>query len=404
MSALSAAPARQSGSILVWVMVAMILLGGIIASGLMLAQTTSEEVGLDLAFRGQAMNVAQAGLVDAHSWFRRQLTQPVLAFDPKLDLAAVPPLNDTDDAATGIVREFEIGQTSLVWGRYEVRRGEVSDVSVERVTNQPGTVTPNGSTWRIRSRGFVYVRNNAAVPYNVLPNRVIASVTMESEISRMKIQTPGEAALFLHKGGSCTVATRGRVQGNNQFAILYRSTGGVPVTAGGEVTGTPSGMLSVVDPGTWFYSEKDVFGLDQAQLKSVADDKFLYPGAAVPMASWPANVPTYHLVYVEGNLVFDATRRLNGTGIIYVKGNVTINASSNSFFTGFLYVNGNLTVRAPSLLKGTVFVTGTTAGTGVVDIRGVGDYSELEYDKNIKEDLLAAMGQYRFSKPPCIVP
>ena len=35
------------------------------------------------------------------------------------DLAAVPPVNETDDAAIGLVREYEIGPN--LWGRYEVR-------------------------------------------------------------------------------------------------------------------------------------------------------------------------------------------------------------------------------------------------------------------------------------------
>ncbi|MBI2923256.1 MAG: hypothetical protein HYY18_19545 [Planctomycetes bacterium] len=380
---------RRRGAILIWVLVAMILLGGIVTSGLMLAQTTSDEIGLDLAFRGQAMNVAQAGLVDAHSWFRRQLTQPVVTFAPQQDLAAVPPVNDTDDPAIGIVRDFEIGQTSLVWGRYEVRIGEVTDITQER--SQPGAA---GGAWRIRCHGFVYQRLNAAVAWNVLPNRVISSVVLESEIQRMNIVPPADAAVCCRNGASITVAAKGRVQGNTRAALNYQSGTGAPVTAGGEVVGSPA---QTTLPAVYPDSLTNVFGLTQAGLKSVSDDKFIYPGVGVPMGTWPALLPTYHLIYVEGNLVFDATKRLNGTAIIYVKGNVTINASSNSFFSGMLYVEGNLVVRAPSLLKGTMVVTGT------VDVRGLGDYSEVEFDKNIREDLLSSMGQYRFSKPPVIV-
>ena len=387
---------RRSGAILIWVLVAMVLLGGIIASGMMLAQKTGQDIALELQYRGQAVNVAQAGLVDAHSWFRRQLTQPVMTFNPVLDLVASPPVNDSDDAAIGIVREFEIGQTSQVWGRYEVRRAEVTDVSVLR--NQ-AVGAPNGVVWRIRSHGFIYQRADPAVAYNVLPNRVIASVTMESEISRLKITLPGDAALLVTRGLSTTVSAKGRVQGNTKVGIYYKASGGVPPAAGGEILGTPSGKVAIADA-SWLVTPKDVFGLDAGGLKSVADDKFIYPGAAVPMATWPSNVPTYHLVYVEGNLTFDAVKRLSGTGIIYVKGNVTIASSSNSFFTGMMYIEGNLTVGAPSLMKGTFLVTGATS---TVSISGLGDYSEVEYDKNVKEDLLAAMGQYRFSRPPVMI-
>ena len=89
--------ASEQGIILIWALMSMLFIAGIIVTG------TQSEIALDrlsrheLATGGQARAVAEAGVVDAFAWFRRQQVQPVTNFAPSLDLSA-----------SGTVYQFEI--------------------------------------------------------------------------------------------------------------------------------------------------------------------------------------------------------------------------------------------------------------------------------------------------------
>ena len=144
------------GSVVVLVLVAMVMVMGMIAMGSLLLQDT-QNVVTDEVRVGQGVSISTAGLVEGLSWFRHQTIQPVTVFQPKHDLWASPPVNETDDPAIGIVREFEISRAYGLWGRYEVRTTNVDstgtaspvvrDISVERnlVTGDPAIA--NGSAW-----------------------------------------------------------------------------------------------------------------------------------------------------------------------------------------------------------------------------------------------------------------
>ena len=107
----------------------------------------------------------------------------------------------------------------------------------------------------------------------------------------------------------------------------------------------------------------------------------------------PDELPDYSLVYIEGDVTWDAVKPLRGTAIVYVDGNVTIGANSSSYFTGILYVAGNFTQYAPSLMNGTLMVQ------GALSVSGLGDYSEVGYDPAARQRILTISGQYRFSAP-----
>jgi hypothetical protein len=354
---------------------------GLILSGSLVMEAASKKSEVLFRLDGQARQFAEAGLNDAVSWFRRQATQPVTGFVPVLDELASPPVLDTDDPAVGIVRQFEISRG--VWGRYEVRRfvpnvspqeEETMDISTQRGAVAAGTV------WKLVSRGYVFRMVDSNLDFNERPNQVLGTEVMETEVRRMTLAPPAQAAICVAKASDCAINNRGRVLGGLGAGVAYpKDTGTVSVS--GEVSGSPS--RAAVD--TYDDSLEAVFGVDEDTLRSLADDRI------VSDAEFPSPISNNHILFVTSDLVFDAARPLKGTGIIYVNGNVTVSQGSNSFFNGLLYVDGNLTVNAPALLRGTFIVTGK------VVIQGVGDYSEIEYDDGILNALMIEVGQYRVS-------
>jgi len=374
-------PERQRGVALIIAIFFTIFGLGLILSGTIVMDAAGKKSEVAFRLDGQARQFAEAGLIDAVGWFRRQTTQPVTSFTPVLDTLATPPILDTSDPAIGIVREFEISRG--VWGRYEVRKfipnvspqeAEVADISTQRGAAAAGTI------WKLVSRGFVYRLLDSGAAFNEAPNQVLGTEVMETEVRRLTLVPPAQAALCVDRADSCVVSSKGRVIGGMATGIAWKSSTG-SASLSGEVSGTPStaGIAS------YDSSIPAVFGVNADTLRSLADDRI------VSDPEFPYPVPTNHILHVTGDLSFTKTRRLSGTGVVYVKGNVTIQAGSNSFFNGLLYVDGNLTVNAPALLRGSVIVT------GLVRFQGVGDFSELEYDDSVLNSLMLEVGQYRIS-------
>src|SRR5262245_43807586 len=77
-------------------------------SGMIMVSLSTRLIARQLLYQGQALNAAEAGLVDGLNYFRRQPGN-VTAFDPKLDLSALPvPLDDSIEPDTGIVRDYRV--------------------------------------------------------------------------------------------------------------------------------------------------------------------------------------------------------------------------------------------------------------------------------------------------------
>ncbi|MCC7137444.1 MAG: hypothetical protein IT460_03335 [Planctomycetes bacterium] len=403
-------PARgDRGFAIVWAMLAAMLIAGIVFAG------TSTQIAMnrlgDATFsaEGQARSVAEAGLVDALAWFRRQQTQPVSTFAPQRNLAANPVVNETDDTVVGLVREYEMMPS--LWARYEVRKPvaaesftdqdadgrydygepyldtngngrrdparEIRDISVDRGFAGTGTV------WWVVSHGAVYRRRDAAQPLGSAANPKVASADVAAEVRRFVIVPPATSALCVKTGTGTTIGARARLLGGSKGGLITKSGTGTPtVQVGSEVYGSPA----VGTNPTYDDSISTTFGVTMPELKAMADAS--WSSAAL----FPAKIGDFTLNIVPGPITFDDSRPLRGTGVVVVEGNCTIAAGSNSFFNGILYVQGTLTVRAPVYLRGTVIVTGTAdvAGTG-------GDFSEINYDPAILNEVLTMLGQYRFS-------
>ena len=75
----------QSGAAAMLSMAIIAILFILVVSGLVIVQLSKATVNRQLVYHGQAINAANAGLVESLSWFRRQASQPVTAFAPQVD-------------------------------------------------------------------------------------------------------------------------------------------------------------------------------------------------------------------------------------------------------------------------------------------------------------------------------
>jgi hypothetical protein len=347
-----------------------------IATGLVLIRITQSELKEQLRYHGQAVNSAQAGLIDGLAWFRRQTTQPVATFAPERDMSATPPVNETDDESIGIVREYLVDSVGNVWGRYEVPTSAVEDVTQQR--GKTGT----GIVWSLESRGYIYVRRDPAKAYDQPPNRVLSRAVARSEIQRLSIVLPaGNAAVQCARGDDIHRQSKTRVYGGDDIAFAYPpSTGTASWT--GEETGNP--VMSSVSP----YNDDipDVFGVSQQELVAMADI------VVNNVSELPATLPDMSLIVVNGDATFTNSRRMNGTGVLVVLGDLTVGSDSNSSYNGLVYTTGDYTQNAPSIVSGSI------VSKGEVYINGTSDFSEIMYDSGVLTQIQRHMGQYRFNR------
>src|SRR5262245_58891014 len=172
---------------LIWSLFAAVVTSGIIVAGTTTFLAIDKLGTAEFRVDGQARAVAEAGMTDSLAWYRRQTVQPVATFAPQRNLVATPPLNETDDPAIGIVREYEINMPSL-WGRYEVRKPVAAETwtdanangrydygeayvdangngkrdaarELQDITLARG-MSGSGGVWRILSHGMIFRRTD----------------------------------------------------------------------------------------------------------------------------------------------------------------------------------------------------------------------------------------------------
>ena len=375
----------RRGTALLLVLISVVILAGLMAAGFLIVDRAHKATKIELELKGQAEAVAESGITETLSWFRRSAKQPVQAFDAaEWNVSPMPKVSPA-----GIVREFAVSQAAKLWGRYEVLPTMVSDVTDERGRGDKGS----GVVWRVRSTGYVYVLQDPTKPYNVAPNRVSYQVTVETEFQRLAIRPPGRSALLVDRGDSVTVARGGRIRGDEGAAITYRQGTGRPaIDKRAEISsdvGAPmtqgAAKASAITP-AYDLSEIEVFGVRPNELATLAD-------VVVSDTSTLTNgLPQLGIVYVDGNADFDEKHPLVGGGVLYVNGNLTIKPHSGASFFGAIYVAGNLDVDAPANLSGSVMVRGT------VSMRGTGDVSELGFNEDILNVVQQKLGQYRIRR------
>jgi hypothetical protein len=382
----------ERGVALILAILFTVIVVGITATGALVLRSHQVKTETNFVSHGQSMQFSRSGLIEALGWMRKQTSQPILAFEPALDAAAVPPVLDTIDPAIGIVREFQI--TNGIWGRYEVWKEWGADpdpvrlawrqqMQTQDVSSMRGDLSP-GSVWRVRSLGYVFRRVDADVAFNQAPNQVLGQDMTEVEARRMALQPPGQAALCARTGSTVQVLTRGRIVGGTLGAGIYYLQGtGTPTVSGtgASVAGTPSQSAATTYQDTF----ESVFGVGQGDLTTMADYVVNATG------DFPSPVPMNTVVLSTVGMTFTAAQPLSGTGVVAIIGNTTIGQGSYSAFSGLLYVQGNLVVREPCEIQGAVVVTGT------VRIEGASDFVTLTYDDAILASLRQAVGTYRLS-------
>ena len=359
----------------------MAILFMLIVSGLLAIQLSKATIGRQLTYHGQAINAAQAGLVESLSWFRRQPSQPVSSFSPVLDSSQTPPVNDTDDPSVGLVRDYEISDLGSVWGRYEVRLARVRDVSGAR--GQAAT----GAVWLVDSVGIVYVKADKNKPHDQSPNRVLTRAYARTELRRLSLVLPANAALSSARGDNIDTDAATRVLGGGSgIGVAYPSSTGSP-----SLSGSVDGLMntSVVDP--YNDSIEEIFGVGQQDLVGMADV------VAANAADLPTKLPEMSLIVVTGDAIFTSANPLVGSGLLVVLGDLEMQSGSLSSFNGLIYTTGDYDQGSPSQVSGAV------VSRGQVNLRSSGDFSEVYYDPAILSQIMLHIGQYRFSRSPTLL-
>lgn len=382
----------ERGAALIIVIFASTLILLLLMTALTITWTSNRTVARQLQSQGQAMSTANAGLTEALSWFVRQRQQPVTAFDPVVDPGGVcphvpahdPPAFDSEDPAAGIVRSFEITSRGRVWGRYEVRRDDVRDVSLRRGKTQPGMI------WQLESEGIVYVRNDAAKGPNVSPNFVLARRTMRVDIQRLGLRPPKNqwAAISARRGNWITLINPSRIQGGAQPGAAYPISTGSPTGSG--TSGISSTIqLSGVSATDWSIGQ--VFGVTTNELIAMADV------VVDDESQLPNPLPDMALVVVRGNATFNVNRKFQGSGVFVVLGNLICNPQSNAYYSGVVWVGGNFVMTPPGTINGMVIANGNA------QIAGGSDVAEINYDSAIIDQVRLQMGNYLYSRSPWVV-
>ncbi|MCR9243746.1 MAG: hypothetical protein NXI31_01855 [bacterium] len=383
--------AAERGTALILALIFTVVVLGIVLTGAIVLQSNRQQTKLVFARDAQAMQIARAGLTEARSWLNRQVSQPVVAFEPVRDLLSSPQVLDTIDPDIGIVREFQVA--GQVWARYEVWKEWAADPDPVRAAKRAQwqcrdisslrSASGMGAAWRLSCMGYVYERLDGGADFDTQPNRVIASQLLDMEVQRLILQIPGQAAVNVRTGGTCYINNKGQVIGGGTAAGIYYVAGSGTPSGGSRITGTPS----LASTTTYDDSYETVFSVSLAELKAMASM------VLSDLSAFPDPVPDSSLIVIDASSVtFDSSTPLKGNGIVVIDGNATIAAGSLSNFSGFLFVNGNFTMYAPSDIRGAVVTTGS------MTVQGAADYSTITYDEDVLNTLRQNFGSYNISR------
>lgn len=395
--------------IAVTIIVSLVLL--VLLTMLTQIQLGNRLVGRQLTYQGQAANAAQAGLVDALSWFRRQAVQPVATFQPVVNAAANPPVNDSEDTTIGIVRTYQVSGPGRLMGRYEVRIGvpltstaSNAGSGVIDVTTQKGR-TGAGSVWQLESVGTIWVQNDASLPnsaYNQSPNVVLSQQTFRTEIQKMSVKLPdGGAALFSANCDNVLIDTKTKILGGSNIGVSCKPNSPVPglgIQNNGNITGATRTKTNSVAA----YDIPSVFSVTQQELIGLADVN------VTQVKDLPATLPAMSLIVINGDAVFGPLpppppaaqdiRPLIGSGILVVFGNLTVQADPSNVWNGVIYVTGTLSINEPMAVSGAIIAANSTNTPGAIAINSGSDISEVDYDPAMISQINTQMGSYRFSR------
>jgi hypothetical protein len=376
---------NEGGFALLIVLFMTIIIVGVTFSGHARMEAIRRKSEAGFRLHAQASQFARSGITECLSWFKKQTTQPVLGFAPVLDTSANPPRSETSDPDIGLVRDFRI--TGNVWGRYEIykpwdadpdsqrlafrQRMQARDISLE--SGQP----VKGIVWRIVCIGTVYRQMDGSKAPNEWPNTIIAKEVLETEFHRtLSLTPPGKAALCSSRGDLVTLGNRARVLGGGDGAGIYylQNTGAPILNSGSTLDGLPAQAVSSAYAG----SPTSVLGVSIEELKLLADI------VAKEMKDLPDTIPQGGVVVIQNSLpvLVDSAKPLKGRGIVLFDTPYVYFAQGNlSDFYGLVYFTGQVLMDAPTR------ITGAVVTQGQFTMQGTGDFSNLDYDETVLNDL-----------------
>jgi hypothetical protein len=332
-----------------------------------------------------AESFARSGLTDALAWFRKQPTQPVTAFDPKLDPAGDPPVLETIDPTVGLVREFEI--RGRLWGRYEVRRDEVVDITAQRGLAQAGSV------WQVGGRGIVYEVVDTSRAFNAAPNRIVSVTRLESELRGVPLLLPAQSAVAVLDERNLVLGNGSKIVGGDKPAVTFRDPKPALYIPPPDPDANPLdnllplaallGLPLLLRIPTFDSTPQAVFGMRLDELRSFADQ------VVVGSTGFRRPLRDGSIVFVDGDVVVPAGRGLRGRVLLIVDGNMYLAPDNDSDFEGFVFVTGAFVMKGKARLKGAV-----VAGT----LFKIYADAEVVYDGGVLQKLQAEVARYRLSR------
>lgn len=373
-------------------------------------------------------------------------------FAPAYD-GSNPAYSDTSESTTldvadgvtscfyGIANEYPVdassntipaaGQTTAVlFARYEVGEqvdpvpgtgptytpssSTCHDITGER---EGGYVNGDGLVWAINSTGYIYKRLDYQmdeygawkVPYNVYPNKVLATAKAYTELRKITCNLPvtaaaGEAAIYVNRAASVFQNGYSYLNGKQSGAYALCAVTGTSASAtlpNGAASTNFFGGSTVIDESSSVLSDSSIFGMSIKDIQFIADN--------VGNATTPITIGTNQLSYYNGSISFTGSnpvttyQNLNGSGILIVNGNLTLNGgtapTTNCYFAGIVFVTGNLTITNGADIDGVVIMGNSTSysGTGgAVDIAGTaGEDGILNANPHVVTEALKYVAQYR---------
>lgn len=343
-------------------------------------------------------------------------------------------------------------QTSVYFARYEVQEQAnpiatagvsftpntmaVHDISGTRETNY---MNGDGLTWAITSTGYIYERKDYTQdvygeylkPYNVYPNKVLATAKAYTEFRKLSCTLPNQPV----SGGVsfasvyCTAASDVTVSGSCDLGGNMANGYGLCAMTGAAGATAPSGAAATnfYGAGDILYSgasgaegatangpisDVNVFGMSLKDIQFIAD----YVGSNSPAIPMTIQEP-FKLSYFNGNLTYGPSQsqsiyqQLNTSGILCVNGNLTIDSGGvtnssglpvfSSIFSGIIFCTGNVTIQQGSLIDGVVVLgysaasTNNTPPTLTLSGGGTGNYAYLTADPTGVNKVIQLVAQYR---------
>jgi len=465
------------GSLIAFAGVFLVVVAILIPVAMKLVQNIRLNTQESQLFVAGAQNAAKAGLEDTLGYFVRQnklmtsFSSQIIVPTPTAYAAGMSyvdqpfePFYNTVNAAYsdtfqsttqfsgamtfpfyGLCNEYPIdastntlaaaGQTTSVYfARYEVAQQPptgsyvtmaVHDISGTRV---PNYMNGDGLTWGISSTGYIYKRMDYSVdqygeyliPYNVYPNKVLATAKAYTEFRKLSCNLPnsgaGDAAVYASAATDVQLTTPcylGGVMASGYGLCAMEGSAGATMPTGGSSSDF-FGASTILSPGSSSpsanapISDVSVFGMSLRDIQFIAD----YVGSS----SIPLTIQEpYKLSYYNGNLTYGPGQsstiyqELNSTGILIVNGNLTLQSGGfnagnvnvfSSYYSGIVFSTGNVTIQPGCQLDGVVILGYSAASTNnsppQLVLQGAsGNYAYMTADPSAVKNVIKQVAQYR---------